>query len=345
MTREAATGRTASSGRGAGSRTASGRTGFYHVTGTKIYDHLGNEIRWHGVNTFVRLNNERAKFQAIKDYGFDSVRLALHKVDILTPVPSAGQDRTGLMALDRAIEWAGEAGLKVILDQHTWDTTTPSAPQAFTTDAALQAEWIAMWHTLIERYRYNSTVIGCDMMNEPFLIAANGQSDATRSAAMETLLKSTILDLQGHRPELLYIVEVWPNIGWTDKAWLAANKVIYSEHIYRAENFPWGASYEAGSLATAKTQLEDWMEVRLDPHQAAGACVWVGEFGEVETSANEGQQITDICDLLEGRNMGYSMYVFAVTDWVTDYNDIVSKDTPYDLTALGTVYSNYVLAL
>src|SRR5260370_17883398 len=67
--------------------------------------------------------------------------------------------------MDRIIQGARKAGLKVILDRH--DPTADLRPPLWYTDQMPQTRWIQDWAMLAQHYRGNETVIGANLANEP----------------------------------------------------------------------------------------------------------------------------------------------------------------------------------
>ena len=80
-------------------------------------------------------------------------------------------DLTGLnslQVLDKIIAYAGQAGLKVILDDHRSEAgESAEANGLWYTSAYPSSAWVNDWATLAKRYAGNPTVIGFDLRNEP----------------------------------------------------------------------------------------------------------------------------------------------------------------------------------
>jgi endoglycosylceramidase len=147
---------------------------------------------------------EMAKF---KSWGFNVIRLGIIW-DGLEPEPGKYNEEY-LLKIDEMIQWAGNNGLYIMLDMHqdlysvefsdgapSWATITddqphhmgdiwsdaylisPAVQHAFdnfwrNTSASdgmgIQDHYIALWRHIAERYKDNPTVIGFDIMNEPFM--------------------------------------------------------------------------------------------------------------------------------------------------------------------------------
>ncbi|PZX49371.1 endoglycosylceramidase [Algoriphagus chordae] len=145
-------------------------------------------------------------YQNLAGWGFNSIRLILIW-DGLEPEPGK-YDEEYLKEIDQRIKWAGENGLFVVLDMHqdlysakysdgapAWATLdegathltgevwsdsyliSPAVHTAFDNFWAnnpaadgigLQDHYAQLWKLLAQRYKDNKTVIGFDLMNEPF---------------------------------------------------------------------------------------------------------------------------------------------------------------------------------
>ena len=147
------------------------------------------------------------EFKQISDWGFNVIRLGIIW-DGLEPEPGV-YDNSMFQCLDERIRWARENGLYVILDMHQdlysvqfsdgapeWATITddqmhytgavwsdaylisPAVQTAFdnfwnntpaTDGMGIQDHYAHLWKYIAERYANESTVIGYDLMNEPFI--------------------------------------------------------------------------------------------------------------------------------------------------------------------------------
>lgn len=146
-------------------------------------------------------------FQEMKSWGYNSVRLGVNWAE-LQPTPHR-YDTTYLHDLDDRLTYAEQHGLYVILDMHqdlygerfgggapewaTLDDGLPHATGGTWSDAyfispavqrsfdnfwankpaedgvGVQDHYVNAWKMLAQRYRNNKTVVGFDVMNEPFI--------------------------------------------------------------------------------------------------------------------------------------------------------------------------------
>jgi len=145
-------------------------------------------------------------FSNLKKWGFNVIRLGIIW-DGLEPEPGK-YDETYLSKIDQQVKWAADAGLFVYLDMHQdlfsvkysdgapeWATLDEDKPHytgdvwsdSYLISPAVQTAWDNFWKNtsitsgmgvqdyyanawmhIAKRYKGNKTVIGYDMMNEPF---------------------------------------------------------------------------------------------------------------------------------------------------------------------------------
>ena len=70
--------------------------------------------------------------------------------------------------MDAVIATAGRYGLKVVLDNHRSEAGwSLESNGLWYTQPYPESAWLRTWGVLVRRYQDNSTVIGCDLRNEP----------------------------------------------------------------------------------------------------------------------------------------------------------------------------------
>ena len=80
-----------------------------------------------------------------------------------------------LEIMDAIIDYAGQIGLRVILDNHRSEAgNSAEASGLWYTEAYPESSWIADWQALATRYQNNTAVIGVDLRNEPHNAASGG---------------------------------------------------------------------------------------------------------------------------------------------------------------------------
>ena len=109
------------------------------------------------------------------------------------PINTDLKGLNSLQILDKIIGYAGQAGLKVILDDHR-SGAGESAEQngLWYTSAYPSSAWVNDWVTLAKRYAGNPAVVGFDLRNEPHTPAgdtyAQGATWGTGDASTDVRL-------------------------------------------------------------------------------------------------------------------------------------------------------------
>ncbi len=195
----------------------------------------------------------------------------------------------GLALMDRIIQGARKAGLKVILDRH--DPMADLRPPLWYTDQAPQTRWIQDWVMLAQHYRGNDTVVGADLANEPHSPATwGGGNPSTDWHLAAQQAGNAILAVN---PEWLIIVE-GIDVYRGDSYWWGGNlegakqfpvqlsrpdKLVYSAHDYGPDVYPeqWFKVSNPADLVHTLPAL--WQKHWAYLQQNGTAPVYVGEFG------------------------------------------------------------------
>jgi len=184
-------------------------TRFIDETGRQILFNGINLVNKNSEEQYIYKNSEKI-FREFRNKGFNIVRLGIIW-DGLEPKPGVYNEEY-LQEIDKQIEYAKENGLYVFLDMHQdlfsvkyadgapeWATLDERKPHitgtiwsdAYLISPAVQTAWDNFWNNspvsdgkglqdhyakawqhVAKRYAGNNTVIGYDMMNEPFLGSA-----------------------------------------------------------------------------------------------------------------------------------------------------------------------------
>jgi endoglucanase len=173
--------------------------GYWHTSGNQILDASGNAVRIAGINWFGFETNVyaphglwsrdyRAMIDQIKALGYNTIRLPycsemLDAGRMPTSIRFDGmnsdlQGLTPLQVMDRIVAYAGQVGLRVLLDRHRPDSAGQSA--LWYTGAYPESRWISDWEMLARHYLGNTTVIGADLHNEPHQPSCWGCGDTAR---------------------------------------------------------------------------------------------------------------------------------------------------------------------
>jgi endoglucanase len=195
----------------------------------------------------------------------------------------------GLALMDRIIQGAHKAGLKVILDDHA--TSADQRTALWYTGQAPQSSWKQDWVMLAQHYRGNNTVIGADLYNEPHSPATwgDGNPGTDWRLAAETAGNAILAT----NPNWLIIVE-GIDVYHGDSYWWGGNlegaakypvilskpnKLVYSAHDYGPSVYD-----EQWFKVSNPSQLTQTLPPIWEKHWAylqkdGIAPVFVGEFG------------------------------------------------------------------
>ncbi|MCX4859372.1 cellulase family glycosylhydrolase [Streptomyces canus] len=282
--------------------------GYWHTSGRQILDKSGQPVRIAGINWFgFETSNQvvhglwsrdyKSMIDQMKSLGYNTLRIPFsddifksgavpNSIDFSSGKNADLQGLNSLGVLDRIVSYAGQDGLKVILDRHRPDSGGQSA--LWYTSAVPESTWIANLKALATRYQGQDTVVGIDLHNEPHDPACWGCGDTAtdwRLAAQRA--GNAVL---GVNPDLLIFVEGVQTFNGVSGWWggnlmgvaqypvqlNVANRVVYSAHDY----------------ATSVAQ-QSWFSDPSFPANMPGiwdkywgyifkqniAPVWVGEFG------------------------------------------------------------------
>ena len=163
-------------------------TWYLRTRGNQIVDVEGRAVRLAGVNWFgLETHNfaphglwsrgYREMMNQMKAEGFNTIRLP-YSDQLLAPASTPNgidfsknpdlQGLNGLEVMDKVVAYAGEIGLRVILDHHRSEAgNSANSSGLWYTAAYPEATWIANLSFLASRYAGSPAVIGIDLHNEP----------------------------------------------------------------------------------------------------------------------------------------------------------------------------------
>jgi len=232
--------------------------------------------------------------EALKKWGFNSVRLPMHFNLYTLPVekePVPGQNtwlETGFRLTDNLLSWCKKFKIYLILDLHATpggqgndkpiadvDTTKPNLWQ----NEANQRKTIALWKKLADRYKNEDWIAGYDLINETNYKLQDNKAlkDLFASITMEIRIidKKHIIFIEGNQFANDYTGLTPP---W-DK------NMAYSFHKY------WNP-------ATIET-----IQKYLDMREQYNVPLWMGESGE-----NNNEWFKAAVNLFETNNIGWSWW-------------------------------------
>ena len=244
--------------------------GFLHTSGNQILDAAGQAVRLSGVSWFgmegtnfaphgLWARSYRDMMDQMRDLGFNHIRLPFSNQLFDAGSTPNGidfarnpdlQGLTGLQILDKIVDYAGQVGLRIILDHHRSDAGAgPQGSGLWHTSAYPESRWIADWQLLAQRYAGNPTVIGADLHNEPHGPATWGAGGANDWRLAAERAGNAVLAVN---PEWLILVEgvettaagsTWwggnlSNAGAFPVRLDVPGQLVYSPHDYPASVFP-----------------------------------------------------------------------------------------------------------
>ncbi|WP_327315976.1 cellulase family glycosylhydrolase [Streptomyces sp. NBC_01235] len=348
--------------------------GYWHTSGRQILDAAGQPVRIAGINWFgfetgnyvvhgLWSRDYKSMIDQMKSLGYNTIRIP-YSDDIFksTTVPNSIDFSSGknadlqglgsLQILDKLVAYAGQDGLKVILDRHRPDAGGQSA--LWYTSAVPESTWIANLKALAARYQGQDTVVGIDLHNEPHDPACWGCGDTAtdwRLAAQRA--GNAVLSVNS---ALLIFVEGVQSFNGVSGWWGGnlmgvaqypvqldvANRVVYSAHDY----------------ATSVAQ-QSWFSDPTFPANMPGiwdkywgyifkqniAPVWVGEFGTTLASTVDQKWLAALVSYLRPTSTyGADSFHWTFWSWNPNSGDTggILKD---DWVTVDTVKDGYLASV
>ncbi len=308
--------------------------GFWHTSGNQILDAAGNPVRIAGINWYgfetpdevahgLWAQDYHTVINDIKSLGYNTIRIPLSNQMVETPVVPQNLsffNNTGpinsdlrglnsLQILDKLIGYAGQVGLKVILDDHRSEAgESAEANGLWYTSAYLSSAWVNDWAALARRYAGNPAVIGFDLRNEPHTPAgdtyAQGATWGTGDPNTDVRLayeQAGNAILAADPGALIFCEGISENpssSGGFDSTWWGGDlamagqfpvvlnspgHVVYSAHDYGPNLFQqtwFNSSTTPASLDAVWNKFWGYL------YAQGTAPVWAGEFGTGNTAAD-----------------------------------------------------------
>ncbi|MEU0205014.1 cellulase family glycosylhydrolase [Streptomyces canus] len=348
--------------------------GYWHTSGRQILDESGQPVRIAGINWFgfetgnyvvhgLWSRDYKSMIDQMKSLGYNTLRIPYsddifksgtvpNSIDFSSGKNADLQGLNSLGVLDRIVSYAGQDGLKVILDRHRPDAGGQSA--LWYTSAVPESTWIANLKALATRYQGQDTVVGIDLHNEPHDPACWGCGDTAtdwRLAAQRA--GNAVL---GVNPDLLIFVEGVQTFNGVSGWWggnlmgvaqypvqlNVANRVVYSAHDY----------------ATSVAQ-QSWFSDPSFPANMPGiwdkywgyifkqniAPVWVGEFGTTLQSTVDQKWLAALVSYLRPTSTyGADSFHWTFWSWNPNSGDTggILKD---DWQTVDTVKDGYLASV
>jgi endoglucanase len=329
---------------------AAAGAGYWHTNGKQLLDANNQPVRMTGINWFgletanytphgLWSRGYKDMLDQMKSLKYNTLRLPFSSQlfdagstpnSIRFDLNPDLQGLNGVQIMDKIIAYAGQIGMKVLLDRHRPDSGAQSA--LWYTAQYPESRWISDWRMLATRYNGNTTVIGADLHNEPHGIQGGGGSTwGTGSATTDWRLAAeragnAILSIN---PNWLIVVEGIDNFN-NDGYWLGgnlqgaaqfpvrlnvANRLVYSAHDYATSVFqqPW---FSDPSFPNNLPAIWDRMWGYLVKNNVAP--VLVGEFG---TTLQDPRDETWLRSLMNYLGTGSNGISFTFWSWNPNSGD------------------------
>ncbi|MFO0906974.1 MAG: cellulase family glycosylhydrolase [Isosphaeraceae bacterium] len=304
--------------------------GYLSTSGNQIVDAAGNSVRISGVNWFgfetsnfaphgLWTRGYQSMMDQMKQLGYNTIRLPFSNqlfdagstpngIDFSKNPDLAGL--SGLQIMDKIVSYAGQIGLRILLDNHRSDAGSgPNGNGLWYTSAYSETRWINDWTMLASRYAGNPTVIGGDLINEPHGAATWGDGNlATDWRLAAERAGNAILAVN---PNWLIVVEGIDH-GPSGGYWWGGNlsaagaspvrlntpgRLVYSPHDYPSSVYPqtwFGASNYPNNLPAIWDANWGYL------YRQNIAPILIGEFGTKLQSTSDQQWLSKLVQYLQG---------------------------------------------
>lgn len=363
--------------------------GFWHTSGNEIIDSNGNPVRIAGVNWYgfetpdeiahgLWAQDYHTVIDDIENLGYNTIRIPFSNQmieDPIVPQNLAFTNNTGpintdlqglnaLQDLQQIVAYAGEEGLKVILDDHRSEAgESAEANGLWYTSTYTSQDWVSDWETLATMFADDPTVVGFDLRNEPHTPAgdtyAEGATWGTGNSATDIRLAyeqagDAILALDPGALIFCEGISEYPDAstaGGYDTTWWGGDlqgvaqypvvlsepdHVVYSAHDYGPDLYQqaWFNSSTTPASLDAVWNMY-WGYIYADDL----APIWVGEFGtdntgsdiESTTSGSQGQWFESLVAYLAANKwMGWTYWALNGED---EYDLLDSNYDPAPVSA------------
>jgi aryl-phospho-beta-D-glucosidase BglC (GH1 family) len=293
---------------------------YFHTSGDQIVDTNGKAVSIAGINWFgfetsnyvvhgLWARNYQDMMNQMVQLGFNTIRIPFSNA-IFDPSNTPNginfnlnpdlQGLSSLQILDKIVGYAGQIGLRIILDHHSarpddhmneplW--YIPGDP-TYTEQA-----WINDWVALAQRYAGNATVIGADLQNEPHDPATWGDGNLATDWRLAAERAGDAI-LQVNPNWLIFVEGIQTYNGQSD--WWGGNlmgaganpvvlnvatQVVYSPHDYPASVYPqpwFNDPNYPNNLPAHWDQFWGYL------YRQNIAPVWIGEFGsKLQTTSDQ----------------------------------------------------------
>ena len=334
------------------------------VSGNKLYDSTGKEVRLTGVNWFgfetqlksphgIWKRDMKSVLQQIKDLGFNTIRVPWCN-EMLDPgasvnVPSYGADpytgispmneeettvSTPIELMDIFVNWCQENDMKIVLDNHSRAADGFLNEAYWYTDEYSEERWINDWVFIANRYKGISAVVAMDLNNEPHGSTWGDSNLATDWNKAAERCGNAILEVN---PDVVIIVE---GVGefegnsywWGGQLMGAAD---YPVVLSNPEKLMYSAHEYGPEVAPQDWFTESdfpnnmpaiWLENYDYLYQNNTSPIFVGEFGIKDQNAFGGISYTWFTEFMDFMGSRYSWTFWTMNPNSGDTGGILQDD-------------------
>ncbi len=270
-------------------------------------------------NAFHDIWITETDFQIAKAMGFNFIRLPFWYRWFENDDTPYEYNEYGFQYLDKAIAWAKEHGLYIMLDLHgavggqsPWDHTGELSRGEFFINEEFQKRTAALWKTIAKRYMDDTAVFAYDLLNEPFsakgledwIIAHDMIYDAIRSIDSETI----IVMEDGYKLE----DDKWKDKGFfPDPKKMGWKNVVYSIHFYSGSDPLF--SHEEG-LDEHKKYAKEILRVGQMEQKRCNVPLYFGEFSTMDDRPNDIEGMKLFLELFNKQGWHWSPWTFKYVD-------------------------------
>ena len=330
-------------------------SGYWHTDGTQIVDAYNRPVRIAGINwfgfespTYVVHGLDHRDYhdllKQVKSLGYNTIRLPFsdqlffagsvpNSISFANGMNQDLQGLNGLQILDKIVAYAGQLGLKIILDHHGVDAGTQVALWS-SPDCSVSC-FESDWQMLATHYNGNTTIIGADLDNEPHSPACWGCGDPALDWQMEAQkLGNEVLAIN---PNWLIFVEgvecykgdcYWwggnlEGVADTPVQLNVPNRLVYSPHDYPPDVYDLHY-FSAPDYPNNLVGIWDahWGFI-VKQHIAP---LWLGEFGTLLDDQTDQQWLTNMITYLGTGVTGINWTYWALNPDSVDTGGILQND-------------------
>jgi len=220
--------------------------------------------------------------------------------------------------LDRVIEECGRQGLYVVLScnsapggQNPAGHGGSGGRNEYWQKDEYRKRYVSMWKEISKRYRGSTAIVGYDVMNEP-----SPPDEAALRRAYQELVDAIRSEGDKHIIFLQFPLKAGISVPVIE-----GENIAYSFHLYAPTEFTHqkvpGTEYPGNVKGRMwnRDNLERLLRRRfLDKALRDGMCLWVGEFGAVDTAPGrcQLQWIEDCISIWKKLEIGWSYYLYKV---------------------------------